>query len=152
MGLDLTGLGSVANLAETLVNKFLPDKMSDADKAQVQVQVQNLLQKRDDNLLAAQRDIIVAEMSQGDNFTKRARPAIVYCGLAAIGIVHVFFPVIAWICLTLKGSTISLPSIALPGEFWAAWGGVCSIWVIGRSAEKRGAANKITEMITGKTG
>lgn len=152
MGFDLTGLGSVADFAKGLIDKFVPDKMSEAEKAQVQVQVQDMLQKRDDNLLSAQRDIIIAEMNQGDNFTKRARPSIVYVGLMAICLVHVLFPILVWTLLAIKGAKIELPEINLPDQFWWAWSGVCGIWVIGRSAEKRGATDKITEMITGKTG
>lgn len=149
MGLDITGIGSVADFARGLLDKFLPDKMSEAEKAQVQVQLQDALQKREDNLIAVQRDIIVAEMSQGDDFTKRARPAIVYCGLAAIMLVHVLFPILVWIVLAVKGSAITLPVINLPDEFWWAWSGVCGVWIIGRSAEKRGATGKIVDLITG---
>ena len=144
MGLDITGLGSVADFAGTVIERFFPPKMTDAEKAQAQVQLQEMIQKREDALVEAKKSIIVSEMQQGDNFTKRARPTLVYAGLVFIALVHVIFPIAAFF------TGRPMPQLALPGEFWAAWGGVCSIWVIGRSAEKRGAANKLVNMITGR--
>jgi hypothetical protein len=73
--------------------------------------------------------------------------------LAAIGLVHVLFPIIACTVQAYRGMGIALPDISLPGEFWATWGGVCGIWIVGRTAEKRGStgmAGKIAGMITGK--
>ena len=157
MGLDLTGLGSVAALAKSVVERFLPEKMSDGDKAAATLQLQELLQKREDAVIEAKRSIIVAEMNQGDNFTKRARPMIVYAGLAFIGLVHVIFPIAAWMALLLTGKPLAnMPELVLPTSFWTAWGGVTSIWVIGRSAEKKGVndANleKVVRLITGSKG
>ena len=150
MGLDLTGLGSVADFAGTLVQRFFPPKMTDAEKAQAQVQLQGMLDHRENSMIESQKSIIMSEMSQGDAFTKRARPCIVYFGLIAIGLAHIILPMIAWLILITSGKPLAdMPSIVLPGEFWATWGGVCSIWVIGRSAEKRGVTNKLVNMING---
>ena len=141
--MDLTGLGSVADFAGTLVKRFFPPKMTDAEKAQAQVQIQEMVEKRDASLVDAQKSIIVSEMQQADNFTKRARPFLVYCGLLFIFLVHVLFPIAAFF------TTRPMPTLTLPTEFWWAWSGVCGTWVIGRSAEKRGAAGKVINMITG---
>lgn len=150
MGFDLTGIGTVASVAKGLVDRFFPPKMTQAEKAEKQLQIQEVLEKRENALLGTQKSVIVAEMQQGDNFTKRARPSIVYFGLAAIGLVHVVLPMAAWIVLTVTGKPLTdMPDITLPGGFWTTWGGVCSIWVIGRSAEKRGVANKLVGLITG---
>lgn len=143
MGLDLTGLGSVADLAKTVVDKIFPPSLDPKGKAEAQIRLQEVLQQRETSLLETQKAIIVSEMSQGDNFTKRARPSIVYCGLFFIFLVHVFLPSVAF--FTDK----SIPTLSLPPEFWWAWGGVCSIWVIGRSAEKSGASGSMVNMITG---
>ena len=108
----------------------------------------------------------MAEMQQGDAYTKRARPSVVYFGLLFIGLVHDVFPLVAKIMLmaSLWGKTdaavsqvastkiLELTSITLPSEFWWAWGSVISIWSIGRSAERRGMANKLVEMIKGGGG
>ena len=53
-------------------------------------------------------------------------------------LVHVVFPIIAWAALMFKGGPITLPAIALPDEFWMAWGGAVSIYILGRSSEKAG--------------
>ena len=143
MGLDFTGIGSVADAAKSIIERIFPPKMTDAEKAQAQIQLQEMLQLREDKLIEAQKTIIVAEMSQGDNFTKRARPMIVYCGLLFIFLVHVIFPMVTY------ATKETLPALALPTEFWWAWTGVCGVWVIGRSMEKNGATDKIVKMITG---
>ena len=143
MGFDFTGLGSVADLAGTLVKRFFPEKMSDAEKAQAQLNMQGMLQSWENNLLDSQRAIMVAELQQGDPYTKRARPTVVYMGLLFIFIVHVAFPIVAYI--TGK----PLPDLNLPQEFWWAWTGICSTWVIGRSFEKTGVKNKAISLITG---
>jgi hypothetical protein len=143
LALDITGLGSVADFADTVVKRFFPPKMTDAEKAQAQINLQQMLQARENSLVESQKSIMVSEMQQGDAYTKRARPTLVYAGLAFICLVYVLFPIAAFF------TGRPMPQLSLPGEFWAAWGGVCSVWVIGRSAEKRGAANKIVNMITG---
>jgi len=143
MGLDITGIGSVADLAKGLLDRFWPPAMDPEAKARLQMELETKLQEREDKLVGVQRDIIVAEMQQSDNFTKRARPMIVYSGLLFIFLVHVVFPIAA-----AFGSK-PMPEISLPSEFWMAWGGVCSIWVIGRSAEKSGINNAIVKSITG---
>ena len=146
MSFDLTGIGSAFDAAKTIVNKFLPDKMGDGEKAQIELQVQELLTTRDNALVESKKAIMVAELNQGDNYTKRARPTLVYAGLFFIFIVHVLFPIATF----FFGK--EMPSLSLPEEFWWTWGGVCSAWVIGRSAEKGGAKNKLVGMITGNKG
>ncbi len=148
--MDLTGIGSVADFAKDMVNRFFPPKATEAEKLSAQFQLQQMLESRERALIDMQRSVITAEMHQGDAYTKRARPSIVYFGLVAIGLVHVILPMIAWVWLLATGKPLdNMPSISLPSEFWATWGGVCSIWIIGRSAEKRGAGNPIVSMITG---
>lgn len=142
--MDLTGIGSIADLAKTVINQFFPEKMSDAEKAAAQIQLQEMLQKRENTVIEAQKSIIVSEMQQADAFTKRARPTLVYAGLFFIFMVHVAFPILAYL------SKETLPALSLPEEFWWAWSGVCGVWVIGRSAEKRGVTGKLVGMITGK--
>jgi len=143
MGLDLVGIGSIADLAKGLVDRFLPPAMTGEQKAQAQLQMQEILEKRETTLIDAQKSIIVSEMQQADNFTKRARPSLVYSGLLFIFLVHVAFPIAAF--FTSK----PMPSLTLPTEFWWAWGGVCSVWVVGRSAEKKGATGSVISLLTG---
>jgi hypothetical protein len=92
-------------------------------------------------------------LNQGDLFTKRARPTVVYFGLVVILLNHVLNPWLAYFVTIFMEKAPALPNIQLPGEFWVAWGGICSVWCIGRSAEKIKASGKlgqIASMITGK--
>jgi len=150
MGLDLTGIGSVADLAKSLVDRFLPPSMSEAQKAQKQLELQELLQRREDAVLEAKKAIMVAELQQGDAYTKRARPSVIYAGLAFIGINHVLLPLVGYLAVLVRGEALpQMPSLSLPAEFWMAWGGICTTWVIARSAERRGIKNKLINLITG---
>ena len=139
--LDITGLGSVADLAKTIVNKFIPDSVPESDKIMAQLKLQEMLQAREDNITNAQRDVILGELNQSDNFTKRARPTIVYSGLLFILIVNVLFPIVTF--FTGRG----MPKLELPSEFWVTWGSICGIYAIGRSVEKRGTDNKVVSSV-----
>ena len=144
--MDLTGIGSVADFAKSVVDRIFPPSLSAAEKAQKQLELQTLLQTRENIVTEAQKAVIVAEMQQGDNFTKRARPTIVYAGLAFIFLVHVFIPIVGF----FKGvSPETFPKMVLPDEFWWTWGGVCSVWVLGRTMERRGTTGTILSAITG---
>jgi len=157
MGINISAINggaieSVADLAGGIINRIWPPDVSPAEKAAAQLEVQKMLERREAALLTTQREVMVAEMAQGDAYTKRARPTIVYMGLAFIGLVHVVFPIAAWYALEVLDKAATMPDISLPGEFWAAWGGVCSVWVVGRTLEKRGAgglAGKAASIITG---
>lgn len=151
MAFDIAGLGSLADLAKGLVDRFWPPAASEAEKMAASMQIQQMLEARESAVLDTQKAVMVAEMNQTDPFTKRARPSIVYFGMAAIGLVHVLLPMLAWIILSLGGKPLAnMPNIQLPVEFWYTWGGVCSIWIVGRSAEKRGSTDQLVGMIIGK--
>lgn len=156
MGLDFTGLGSAFDFAGGLLDRFFPKKMDETERMAMQAQLSQAIDQRDVDRDAQKRDIIVAEMGQADAYTKRARPSVVYMGLVFIGLVHVVFPMIFYFAGLFKTSMPTLPDLTLPQEFWWAWTGVCSVWMIGRSAEKtaqvKGAAGKVLSMITGSKG
>jgi hypothetical protein len=147
--MDLTGLGSVSEFAKGVMDRFFPKKMDEGERAIALTNLTNVLETRESSVRKDQKDIIVAEMNQGDNYTKRARPTIVYFGLVAIGLNHVVLPWVERLAMIFMEKQLNLPPIALPEEFWYTWGGVCSIWIWGRSKEKMGAKNKIVSMITG---
>ena len=141
--MDITGLGSIADLAKGIMDKIWPPEADPAAKLQAQLELQKIIEARETSVLDTQKGIIVAEMEQGDKYTKRARPTIVYAGLAFIFMVHVVLPIVSFF------KDMPMPNLELPAEFWWAWTGVCGIWVIGRTMEKRGAANKLISMVTG---
>lgn len=78
----------------------------------------------------AKGKIMVAELQQQDKYTKRARPTIVYAGLAILFINHVLLPWWSYFSGNIP------PSINLPSEFWLAWGGVCGVYAFSRGKEK----------------
>lgn len=149
-------LGAITGLANNILDRVLPDKLDGPERAEAVLKIQQMIAEHDTATTNAQRDVIVAELEQGDKYTKRARPTIVYGGLIAIGINHVLIPFVnriaEWVALA-KGSDLTafgnISPINLPAEFWYAWTGVCSVYAVGRSMEKRGARNAIVGFITG---
>ena len=76
--------------------------------------------------LEAKERILVAELTQDDGFTKRARPSIIYAGLLlALG----------GAAAKLLGSEVEVAGL-VPSEFWYAWAGIGSSWVVSRGVEK----------------
>jgi hypothetical protein len=134
------GIGNVAD-------KFIT---TDDEKNAFRLETLKLIQQRDSEIeataraeLEAKSKILQAELQQGDNYTKRARPTTVYFGLGVIFFNYCAVPLITLI----KG--VPIVTFELPTEFWVAWGGIVSTWVIGRSAEKRGSENRLTKVVTG---
>ena len=142
--MDITGIGSVANFASGLLDRFWPQKMTEEEKITIQTKLANAIEERDISRDKLKAEVMKAELSQGDTYTKRARPTVVYMGLVFIFMVHVIFPIVAFF------TRQKMPSLSLPSEFWYTWGGVCSVWIIGRTMEKNGAANSVIQAITGK--
>ena len=144
------GVSDVIDSVGGVLDKFTLSKEEKEDiKMEMQsrlIQVENELEQTYRKELDSRADIIKSEMAQGDSFTKRARPTIIYAGLIFIFIVHVLVPVIAYISGTPNEK---LPVIELPAEFWWAWATVVGVYGAGRSAEKLGVTNKITNLATG---
>jgi hypothetical protein len=149
MSLDLTGLGSAFDFAGGLLDRFFPKKMDEEERTAVQAQLASAIDERDAKRDEHKQDIIVSELNQKDAYTKRARPSVVYMGLLFIFLVHVLFPIAFYFAGLFKQTPPELPQLSLPTEFWWAWSGICTTWVLGRSAEKRGASGKLLSMITG---
>ena len=123
---------------------------SGEEKAEAKLKLQRLLMEKDAMIeetareeMRLQKATITAELQQGDLFTKRARPTVVYTGLVVMAINYCLAPIV-FIILNRP-----LVQIEMPAEFWMAWSGVVSIWSIGRSAERRGAQSKAINVITG---
>jgi hypothetical protein len=96
-----------------------------------------------DTEMEAKERVLVAELNQSDNYTKRARPSVVYMGLIFIGFNYCLMP------LMQQFAGITVAPFELPSEFWYGWSGIVATWSLGRTAEKIGIKNKATETITG---
>lgn len=104
--------------------------------------------------LESKERVIVAELQQGDNYTKRARPTVVYVGLGAFILNYVLIPNIS------AAFGTALVPVEFPVEFWAGWSGIVMTWSVGRSFEKRavtsqrngngdGSTSRLVKIITG---
>lgn len=111
-------------------------------KKELKLEIEKIVAHQQDRVMdqaiteiSAKERIMVAELTQGDSYTKRARPTIVYVGL--IG--------------AIVDAIQSIP-FSLSPEFWYVWGSVCAVYSIGRTMEKRkvnGVAKKIQSAILG---
>jgi len=110
-------------------------------------EMEQLTQKRESEIeqtiraeLKVQESILVAELQQGDRYTKRARPTVIYVGLFFIllelfGIRHI---ILDQLNLGENALNIIQGSDAIFKTFLAAWAGVVGVYAVGRSIEKRG--------------
>lgn len=142
-----SSLGTTISEIGNTIKKFVT---TDKDRMEMQIQLEAILQKRDSEVestvrkeLEAKERVLVAELTQGDSYTKRARPTVVYFGLIVILYNYCVIPTIQMF------RALEISPFDLPTEFWIAWGGIVATWAIGRSAEKRGKRDKITSFITG---
>lgn len=139
MGVDLTGIGAAADLVSKIVDIFVPPKASAEERLAAEIKIREAVQDYENTVVQAKAAIMTAELAQDDKLTKRARPSIIYGGLLVLMANHVVFPMTAWVlqCLAFR-QLPPLPDLSMPTEFWMVWGGVCSIYVLGRSREKAG--------------
>ncbi len=140
-------VGTLVGQVGGIVDKF---HLSGEEKQRFKLELEALLQKRDSEIeetiraeIQAKERVLVAELTQGDSYTKRARPTVVYAGLVFIFLNYCIIPAIQ----SLAGVTVK--PFELPIEFWVGWSGIVTTWVIGRSVEKRGARGRMTSVITG---
>lgn len=151
------GAEGILSGVNNIVDEF---HLSGEEKQQFQVAFSSVVMQAMDKVigaintnLRAKERVLVAELQQGDNYTKRARPTVVYVGLAFIFLVHVLIPMAVYFAV-MFGLELpeNLPELKLPTEFWLAWGGIVSTWAIGRSVEKAkigGIAGRLASVITG---
>jgi hypothetical protein len=135
-----SGIAKLAQTADGIIDKYIetPDEKR-AAKQWLQEQAFKVTEQQSKEIIAtvnARSAVVVAELNQGDNYTKRARPTVVYAGLFFIFYCYCLAPL-----PFLVGEQVSLPA-----EFWFTWGGVCSVWSIGRTAERikpKGTVDKL---------
>jgi len=142
-----SSVGGFVQQVGDVADKF---HLSGEEKQKFKLEMESLLQKRDSEIeeslrseLQAKERILVAELTQGDSYTKRARPTVVYAGLVFIAFNYVIVPIIS----DLFGTR--MPAFELPEEFWYGWSGIVATWSVGRSFEKSGASNRASRAVTG---
>jgi hypothetical protein len=110
------GAGEIIGKVGNIVDQF---HLSGEEKQAFKMQMEALLQKRDSEIeatirteLQAKERVLVAELTQGDKYTKRARPTVVYGGLAFILLNYCIIPAIQ----SITGAVVE--PFVLPTEFW----------------------------------
>ena len=142
------GLGELAEKVGGVIDRFVH---TGDEKAAVMLEIERIAQEQASEIeetvraeVGAKERILVAELTQGDNFTKRARPTVVYAGLAFLLVNNIIMP---W---TTYLSGYEVPTIDLPDTFWVGWSGIVATWSVGRTLEKRGVKSKIVDVVTGR--
>lgn len=158
------GIGALVEQAGRIAEQFA---LGDADRKRLQLQLGALVEQHDSNVqqgadaaIDTRQKLIVSEMQQGDGYTRRARPSVVYAGLLFIFLNYVVIPGVGYLTgaasvqcdNAVKTATCEVKGgLPLPREFWWAWGGIVGTWSIGRSYEKARGANRVSSLITGST-
>jgi hypothetical protein len=138
------GVGLIGGIFKDKAEGKISEQQATQALAEIQAKLVTDVEATYRKEIEAKERVLVAELQQGDNFTKRARPTVVYFGLLVLLLNHVVLPWVAH----FAGQAI--PAINIPTEFWLGWSGIVATWVIGRTAEKRGSANKVVGLITGR--
>jgi hypothetical protein len=128
--------GNIIKDVADVVDRF---HMSGEDKAKLNIEMERVVNSRvaehEETARAeinARARVIEAEMEHGTAYAKNARPSVVYAGLL----------------FTLLQMTELVGKV--PEEFWWAWGGICSTWVVGRTVERvSGTKNAAVSAVTG---
>lgn len=141
------GIGSLAEKVGGVVDRFV---QTQDEKAAVKLELEKLARAAEAELeetirteLGAKERVLVAELTQGDKYTKRARPSVVYWGMVIMTFNYSLVPFI------FKMAGHELETLPLPPEFWYGWSGIVATWSVGRTMERRGVGNNLVKIVTG---
>lgn len=154
-----SGAGTFIEKMGDVADRFIQSK---DEKAEFILAMETLLQKRDSEIeqtiqkeLDTAARVIEAELNQDDKYTKRARPTIIYTGLAMYVLNSIIFPKLAVFAAMIADPDLqvvvidALQPVVIPDSFAVAWGSVVAIYAGGRTLEKRGARNAGVQAMTG---
>lgn len=110
---------------EKIVDRVLPDRMSEEEKARLAREIEK-------DLLKSQTDIIMAEASHDDKYVARARPTFLYIGYLVLVFNFILLP------LLLFFTKQPMQPINLPEGFWYLFGTGYLGYTGARSADKNG--------------
>jgi hypothetical protein len=105
MGVDVAGIGAVAQAAKGIADKFFPDK-TEIEKAKLAQDMQEIMNEY--NLIQSQLDIDKIEAASTDKFVSRWRPAVGWIGVLGFAYACVIEPLLRFIA-TLLGYTGQFP-------------------------------------------
>ena len=130
---DVFGVGGIASLAQTILNKFVADPQAKADALQKLAENQIEVQQMQNDMEIKLNDIagqnIRADATNGDKFTERARPLFMY----------IIEAIIAWNYIGLSIVKIWVKDVGpavLPADLLTLFGVCVTGYVFARSADK----------------
>jgi hypothetical protein len=100
MGLDVSGVGSVADLANTVINKIWPDK-SEQEKQQLAAAV---------SIVQGQLDVNKEEAKNPNVFVSGWRPFIGWVCGGALAYTYLGYPLLTWI-VPMYNATLHIPAL-----------------------------------------
>jgi hypothetical protein len=141
------GLGAMAEGAASIIEALQAGKIKkhEAEAMLQELKDRELARGHEDFKaeLGAKERIIVAELQQGDTFTKRARPFVIYTGPVIVFALAIMYYISWWKNTTMPPT----PDFIL--WYLGAWAGYGSVYAFGRTKEKLGAGNSFTKLVTG---
>jgi hypothetical protein len=127
---DLTGIGAVADLATTVVNKIWPDK-SEAERQQLAAAVA---------LVQGQLDVNKVEAANPSVFVSGWRPGIGWCCCAALVYHYIARPLLPWVLAVCGAEVPALPALDM-GDLITILLGMLGLGAL-RSADKFNGVTK----------
>jgi hypothetical protein len=142
---DLTGLGSIFEFGNKLIDRMFPDKVAQAgERDKAQLAILQMQQSGDLTELTERMKAIVAEAQSADPWTSRARPSFMYVIylmiLASIpmGILSAFNPIAAAAIATGMKAWLA----AIPQELYTLFGVGYVGYAYSRTKEKISGVTK----------
>ena len=145
-------INAVADGASQIIGKFVKDPNQAALAAKEitllamgeSKDALEILEKTVQVEIQKKTEIMKSEIQSDDVVTRRTRPIILLAGLGMILLDWLF----SWINAIFFH--IDMTKITtIPPFFIPVWSGMCTVYIIGRSVEKRGVQSKIINAITG---
>lgn len=121
-----TAITTILGLVMPLIKQVVPDT---AKQAEIQAELQKQLINNQGLLVNAMKEVMVADASQDDKYTKRARPTLVYWALSFVTL----------ICLaTPFGYADAMVNtlLKIPGDLWTLMTVGVGAFGISRGVEK----------------
>jgi hypothetical protein len=131
---DIFGVGGLSSLAQTIIEKFVPDPQAKAAALQKLQENQIEILKIQDDLEAKLNETagqnIRADAQSGDKFTERARPTFMYIVEAILAFNFIGVPIVQLI----TGKAIA--PFNLPADLLTLFGVCVTGYVMSRSVDK----------------
>lgn len=130
---DIFGVGGLSSLAQTIIEKFVPDPQAKAAALQQLQQNQIEIQKMNDDLEVKLNDIagqnVRADAASGDKFTERARPTFMYIVEFILAFNFIGIPI-----ANMFGSKVQ--PLVLPADLLTLFGVCVTGYVMSRTVDK----------------